>query len=214
MPIYLAYADDHALVRQTISNFLQSSGEFKILYEDCNGRELLNQLSSTAILPDICILDHKMPVLNGLETLRILKSKYPEVKVILLSMYLDHFTLVTAYRLGANGAVSKDSDVSDLLTCIEEVKTTGFYVSSYFSKSVQSAIRNSNERLPTLSQGELGYLDLLCEGFKNQEIADRLGVALKTVEYYRNCLLSKLNLKNTTDLMLFALRNGMSMQCK
>ena len=93
MTIYLAYADDHALVRQTISNFLQSSGEFKILYEDCNGRELLNQLSSTAILPDICILDHKMPVLNGLETLRILKSKYPAVKARCSRCSVGHLEL-------------------------------------------------------------------------------------------------------------------------
>lgn len=132
--IKLAIAEDHLRFRETLSNFLSSFESFEVVIEAENGQELLDKLIGNSV--DIVILDIMMPVLNGTETLKLLKVQFPAIKVIMFSSITDEPVIQELRRLGANSYVCKNEDISILISAIEEIEETGFSFNNHFRMNI------------------------------------------------------------------------------
>jgi DNA-binding NarL/FixJ family response regulator len=129
--IKLAIAEDHLRFRETLSNYLSSFESFEVVIEAENGQELLDKLIGNSV--DIVILDIRMPVLNGTETLKLLKVQFPAIKVIMFSSITDQPVLIELSRLGANSFVCKYEDISILINAIKEVKENDYSFNKHFT---------------------------------------------------------------------------------
>lgn len=207
--IKIALVDDHALFRNGLKLLLDNANNHKVTIEASNGQEFLDQINTTN-QPDIVLMDISMPVMDGIEATQKLLEKYPEVKVIALSMFGEEDYYFKMVNAGVKGFLLKNSDIKEVVEAIEQVMKGN----SYFSQELLcNVIKNLNphkeqqsEEL-TLSKRELQVLQELCKGLSNQEIADNLFISKRTVDKHRASLLSKTNSKNATNLILYAIKN-------
>lgn len=207
--IKIALVDDHALFRNGLKLLLDNANNHKVTIEASNGQEFLDQINATN-QPDIVLMDISMPVMDGIEATQKLLEKYPEVKVIALSMFGEEDYYFKMVNAGVKGFLLKNSDIKEVVEAIEQVMKGN----SYFSQELLcNVIKNLNphkeqqsEEL-ALSKRELQVLQELCKGLSNQEIADNLFISKRTVDKHRASLLSKTNSKNATNLILYAIKN-------
>ncbi|MBN2893402.1 MAG: response regulator transcription factor [Bacteroidales bacterium] len=206
-------ADDHQLFRDGIKSLLLSEEHIDIIGEFCSGNELL-QFLEAGNTADIVISDISMPDLSGLDLTKILTEKYPDVKVIILSMHINEEYILEAIESGAKGYLPKDTNREELLEAIAQV-TKG---NEYFSKEVsqialksfiQKSQQKSKEESPiaTLTERELEIIKLVAEGYMNKEISDQLNISTRTVDNHKAHILQKLNLKSSIDIVKFAIKN-------
>ena len=124
--ILIAIADDHAVVRDSISNMVSGQGKFKVIIKAGNGKELIAQLHKANPLPEICILDIQMPEMNGYETMEYIREHWPDLKVLALSMLEDEFAIIRMLKLGACGYLSKASDLEELQKALIYIHEKGY----------------------------------------------------------------------------------------
>lgn len=208
-PIQIAIADDHVIMRNGLSTLIASFPGFKVMLEADNGKELVEQLSRSTVQPDIIILDISMPVLNGYETLIELKKKWPDIKVLVLSMYNNEFSIIKMLRNGAKGYILKACDPKELHTALMDIYTRGFYNSELVSSRFFQLIHSNNEHLlPKISEKEFQFLNYCCTELNYREIAQLMGMSTRTVEGYRDSLFEKLNLNTRIGLVMYAINTG------
>lgn len=209
MSINIAFVDDHDVVRQSIADSLERSGNFSVVLHARNGKDLLDRLQNLPYLPEICLMDIQMPILNGYETLKLLRPRYPSLKVMIFSQFIEDFTIRKAFKAGANGVFSKDDGLVDLLNALQILNTHNLYFSKDCTVDIVKAVKNKNVLLPNLTDREMEYLKLCCEDITNSQIAERMHITTKTTEAYSSSLCHKLNIKNRTGLAVFALKTGL-----
>jgi len=206
--IRILLADDHAVVRQGFKMILDAQADMEIVGEAGNGRqavELAEQLR-----PDVVVMDVAMPELNGIEATRRLASSLPHARVIALSMHKDSVYVREILRAGARGYLLKDSGAADLVAAIHAVASG----ESYLSPAVSNAVLDDYRRHVTnpidlLTSREREVLQLLAEGKSNKEIAGVLNLSVYTVDAHRGRIMEKLNLHSISELVRFAVRNGL-----
>jgi DNA-binding NarL/FixJ family response regulator len=206
--IRILLADDHAVVRQGFKMILDAQPDMEIVGEAANGRqavELAEQLR-----PDVVVMDVAMPELNGIEATRRLAASVPHARVVALSMHKDSVYVREILRAGARGYLLKDSGAADLVAAIHAVASG----ESYLSPAVSNAVLDDYRRHVTnpidlLTSREREVLQLLAEGKTNKEIAGVLNLSVYTVDAHRGRIMEKLNLHSITDLVRFAVRNGL-----
>lgn len=206
-------ADDHDVVRKGLRALLESEADLRVVGEAVDGLEVVPQVEK--LRPHLVILDIKMPGLNGLDVARMIRSRAPETKIIMLSMFSDEAYVVQALRNGASAYVLKESKASDLLEAVRTVAGGGRYLSPPLSeKSIESYLAKASaaaiDPYETLSPREREVLQLAAEGHSNPEISTRLGISPRTVETHRANLMKKLGLKGQTDLVKFAVKRGLA----
>lgn len=205
-------ADDHALVRSGLRKILESKSEWEVVGETGNGRDAVRL--ATELKPDIAILDVTMPQLNGIETARQLVKKLPNIRVLMLSMHAEEAYIVQALRAGAKGYMLKDSADVELLRAVTALAGGASYFSPAVSKVMLDdyvrhlAEKGVPDRFDSLSDREREILQLIAEGHSNKEIAAILSVSPVTIETHRSHILQKLDVHNTAELVLFAVRRG------
>lgn len=204
--IQVAIADDHTLLRKGLADLIDSFGPFEVMLEAGNGRELLDKLSGIVSLPDVCILDINMPELDGFGTLMQLRKKWPDIKVLALSMYNTEFTIIRMLRNGANGYLLKNCNPYEFKAALLEINDKGFYESGLIEKSILS--KTLRDELVTITPKELEFLQLCCSELAYKEIADRMNVSPRTVEDHRDNLFRKLKLNTRTGLVMYAMKAG------
>jgi len=204
--ITLALADDHSLFRKGMAGLLTSLTRFEILFDAANGKELLDMLDP-ANLPQIVLMDINMPELDGYETSAALHKKYPEVKIIALSMYDNEFSIIRMLKNGANGYLLKDCDPAELVRAIESVAKNGYYHSELLSGRLLHALAGESA-VPELTEKEITFLRYCCTDYTYKEIAERLSLSPRTVEGYRDILFDKLQTKSRTGLAMYAIKSG------
>ena len=206
--IRILLADDHAVVRQGFKMILNAQADMEIVGEAGNGRqavELAEQLR-----PDVVVMDVAMPELNGIEATRRLASSVPHARVVALSMHKDSVYVREILRAGARGYLLKDSGAADLVAAIRAVASG----ESYLSPAVSNAVLDDYRRHVTnpidlLTSREREVLQLLAEGKSNKEIAGVLNLSVYTVDAHRGRIMEKLNLHSISELVRFAVRNGL-----
>lgn len=205
-------ADDHQLVRKAFALMLDEEHDLKVTGEASNGKELLELMKEDK--PDIVLLDIDMPVMNGRQCLGLICARFPDVKVIMLSLHKDPALMNEYMANGASAYLHKDSDMDDLLQAIRSVYREGTYFSKELSKALLKGIRKERKSNPffdepSLSNKEIAVLKELCDGRTNQEIADRLHISINTVGFHRNNIYAKTKSHNIAELMKYSIRNGL-----
>ncbi|MBS1687466.1 MAG: response regulator transcription factor [Bacteroidetes bacterium] len=199
--IKLAVTEDHELVREGLSQILDSFEGLSVIIKAAHGKELIDKLS-TGLLPDICLLDVQMPVMNGYKTLREIKTKWPEIKVIILTMLSERFVRQRTMMLGADGYLVKNCDPKTLDVAIRTIFNNGYY---FFDPATKNySIKKDTKSVPIITDKEIEFLKLCGTGLSYEEIAKIFKVSPRTVQSYQNSLAEKLHLKTRTELAVFA----------
>ncbi len=209
--IKLAIADDHKILRQTIINCLeQEEPRFEFVLEVENGQKLIDQIIESRA--KIIILDLSMPVLNGWQTLQVLKDQFPNLKTIILSMHNSDYHILKAIKLGARAVLPKECDIEELVEVIHAVRTIGYYHNRSTSIAVHRGFLevngiDNNEFTSLLTQREREIINLICSGMTNLQISEKLFLSKRTIESHRKSILQKTECKNVAELVVFAIKN-------
>ena len=212
--IRVMIADDHQLFRTGIVAVLKEIKGITVIDEAENGKELLMKLAYDQ--PDIILMDIKMPQMDGIEATEIVISKYPDVKVIMLTMHDDEQFITHMVNLGAHGYLLKNSDVRELELAIHKVMQQGYYFNDKISEVLLTSLIGKKSKLGKKQGKELNFskreqevLQLICDGYTNSQIAEKLFLSTRTVEGYRYKLCDKVGVKNTAGLVKYAIKNGL-----
>lgn len=158
-------------------------------------------------IPDLVLMDIKMPILNGIETTEILKTKHPEVKVLALSIEEDEYTVLKMLRAGARGYLMKDTKKVILEKALLEIMLNGHYYTNTVSQILTESLKKNIDT--EIKERELEFIKLACTEMNYKEIAETMFCSYKTVEGYRDSLYRKLGLKNRIGLVLFAIHHNL-----
>lgn len=207
--IKIALADDEALFRKGVAGLLSIYPQYEIVYSVSDGKDLIEEIETKEILPDIYILDLRMKFLDGIETTKALIKKYQECKIIILtSFYSPSFTSYMV-SLGVNAFLSKFVEPVELVFAIDMVHEKGLYLTQDYADAIRSKAKsqkkpafNSHE---SLTKKELEVLKWICHGCTNQEISDKMCRSIRTVEGHRQHIIEKTGAKNTASMVVFAL---------
>jgi|APFEC2959095171_1045051.scaffolds.fasta_scaffold00078_46 two-component system, NarL family, invasion response regulator UvrY len=211
--IQVALVDDHKLFRKGMVELICNFSGYTISVEANNGKEF-TQLITPDNCPHIALLDINMPEMDGYSTAAWLKKEYPQVKVLALSMYDNEDSIIRMLQCGARGYILKDTDPAELKEALDALVRKGYYYSELVSGVLVSNIHknlsgNTKEPLPVhLNERETEFLKLACTELAYKEIADRMGVGVRTVDGYREALFEKLQVRNRVGLVLYAIRHG------
>ena len=208
--IHLGILDDEILFRKGMELLIGDFEGIEIIIQAGHGQELLDRLRDTPQLPDIILLDLKMPVLNGIDTTEILVNRYSEIKVIVLSTYYSQSFVARMIELGAAAYLPKNSEPEEVERTLRAVSSKGFYYNDFVQETLRERLRQKKKNSPNLfdrqiTPREKEVLQLICEQYTNSEIADKLFISNRTVDGHRNNLLQKFNCRNTAGLVAFAI---------
>lgn len=205
-------ADDHIVMRTGLRALLERQPNLEVVGESENGRETVALAAS--LRPDVVVMDVGMPVLNGIEATQMIVTQCPTIAVVILSMHADESYVMRALKAGARGYLLKDSAAADLIGAIQAISQG----KSFFSPKVSRILAEDYVRVlkqkgavdtyDLLTSREREILQLLAEGKANKEVATALNISPYTVETHRSHILQKLNLHNSAELVLYAVRKG------
>lgn len=213
IPFKLAIVDDQVLFLKGLKLLVTSFEEVELIITATNGKELLDAIAEQQ--PDIVLMDVRMPVMDGLEATQKVRELYPEVKVILLSMYDEERLINYLMKLGASGYLLKHEEPEVLREAMQSVMAKGFYFNEYVSKALLSGLQTRGKEIRPwkaednlqITKREQEVLDLICQEHTSAEIAETLFISTRTVENHRKSLLSKTGVRNTAGLIIFSIRN-------
>lgn len=210
--IKIALTDDEELFRKGISFLLQRESNFEILFEAENGQELIDNLDPKN-LPDIILMDLKMPILNGVETTKVIHKKYPSIKIIALTSYDGKSFITNMIDVGASSYLLKNTNPKVVVHTINEVFDKGFYYDDKVLKTIhENLLSSSGKKIKSdldkklLSTREREVLELICEQLTTGEIAEKLYISPRTVDGHRNNLLLKTGSKNVAGLVIYGIQ--------
>ena len=207
--IRVLIADDHAILRDGIRSILESQEDIIVVGEASNGEEAVEFVSK--FQPDLVLMDISMPKTNGLEATRLIKERFPQVKVLILTQHDNREYIAPALGAGASGYVLKRSGRREMLNALRQVHEQGTFLTSNITQEVfqeyTPASRNGKEEEHHLTDRERQVLQLVIEGKSNKEIAMVLGISPKTVSVHRTNIMSKLDVQNTVELIRYATNN-------
>lgn len=202
--------DDHQMVRQGLIFFLSTQPGIAVVGEADTGEEAVRLVDE--LQPDIVLMDIVLPGISGIDALRTIREKHPAIEVIMLSSFVDDEKVEQAIQLGAAGYLMKDIDPGELAEAIRATLRGEMYLHPEAARRLAETLRpgpgEQQEPLPdTLTDREREVLELVTRGLTNQEIANRLNIALKTVKAHVSSILQKLGLENRVQAALYALRH-------
>lgn len=200
-------ADDHTLVLEGFRRLLETHCELLATVGD--GHALLQAV--TQHRPDIAILDISMPVMNGIEAARALRTQFPSTKLIFVTMHADPAYIRAAFQAGASGYILKQSLGNELTHALQTVLRGHTYVTPLIAKDVVDGMLNNDKRpLAELTVRQQEVLQLIVDGLSAKDIAGKLNISHRTVEFHKAQLMQQLNLHSTVELIKFALANGLA----
>jgi two-component system, NarL family, response regulator NreC len=203
-------ADDHGVVRKGLRFLLENEPDLEVVGEAADGRQAVDMAAE--LHPDVIVMDIAMPRLNGIDATGQIVKQHPEAGVIMLSMYSDEEYLVRTLSAGAKGYLLKDSAETDLVRAVHSVSDGKPFFSPAIAKTLlEDYVRRLQQRgmsdtYELLSDREKEVLQLLAEGKTNKEVATLLNLSTHTVETHRTHIMQKLNLHNTAEIVLYAVR--------
>lgn len=208
MIIRIAIAEDHEIVRSGIVRLLGEIQNFNIVGEFENGQELITSLEKNPV--DVAILDVDMPVLNGIETLKIIQSDYPDTKTLILTMHHEPEFISQLLALGMRGYLPKNCGVNELILAINTIHLKGRYYNEFVTEALINNVASHSENNTTkLTDREKQIVKYLCEGKTNKEIADSLYLSFRTIEVHRKNIARKINTNNVQGVIKYAVEHGL-----
>ncbi len=206
-------AEDHAVLRQGLISLLDASDEFRVVGEAEDGAEAIRKITTTN--PDLVLLDLNMPKMDGISVIKDLKRRYPEIKILVLTMFKTEEYVLEVFHSGAEGYCLKSSSYDELLMGIRAVLSGKRFISPEISDSVLEGYIEGRKTIKeksswdNLTQREREVLKLVGEAYKNKEIANYLCISVKTVEKHRANIMRKLDLHTASALTAYAVERGL-----
>ena len=208
--VRILMVDDHALVRAGLCRLIQEVDGVEIVGEASDATAALEIVEASR--PEIVMMDIGMPDINGLEATAKIKALFPDVRVIIVSMYCSEEDVLQALRSGASGYLLKNSAPTEIALAIDAVMSGGVYLSPQVSKSVVDGyldrVKMNSQSSGTLSPRQREVLSLVAQGLSTKEIARRLGISGKTVETHRTQLMARLDIHEVAGLVRYAIKVG------
>jgi DNA-binding NarL/FixJ family response regulator len=199
----LVIVDDHKILRDSLCYVLKDMDIVDVIDTASNGKEFLEIIDKTK--PDIAIIDINMPVMNGVDATKKALEKYPDLKILILSMHGEGEFYQSMIELGVKGFIPKEADYNELQKAVETILNGGHYFSQELLVNI---IKTKKKQLDTqLTNREKDVLQLICNGLSTNEIADKLFLSASTIEKHRSELLLKTGSSNAISLVIFAIRN-------
>ena len=212
--IKIILVDDELLFRKGVQFMLERENNIKIIFEASNGEELISYLNQNENdLPDIILMDLKMPLLNGVEATKRIHKKYPDVKIIALTSFDTKPFIINMIQEGASSYLIKNASPKEMIHTINEVALKGFYYNHLILGVIDEGLIFGNKKTKSsfdeeyLTIREKEVLELICEQFSTNQIAEKLFISPRTVEGHRNNLLIKTESKNIAGLVVYAIQN-------
>lgn len=209
--VKVAIADDHEIFRDGLVLMLSKEEEITLVGQAQDGRELVQLVERTQ--PDVVITDIKMPLCDGIEATKILLKKFPDLKIIGLSMFDEEKQIVEMLEAGAKGYLLKNADKSEIIDAVNDVFEGKVYYCRHTSAKLTSLILKSSfnpykrQEQVTFTDRELEIIKLICRQCTATEIGEQLFISRRTVEGYRTKILEKMNVKNAVGVLVYALKH-------
>jgi len=208
--IKVLVADDHPVVRKGLQLCLAKQGKLKVVGEAVDGDDALRK--ARELSPDVVLMDISMPGMNGLAVTEVLRKELPDMKVLVLSVHSNKEYIFRVIQAGAHGYVSKEAPPEEVLRAIESVYAGEPHFSEDIARAALSEFVNTGgkkEPFAQLTTREREVLVLIAEGKSNKEIADRLGIGVRTIETHRERIMRRLNIHSVAGLTKYAIANGL-----
>ncbi|MEZ5016142.1 MAG: response regulator transcription factor [Flavipsychrobacter sp.] len=210
--INVVIADDQTLFRQGISKLINDISHIEVLQEVEDGQELVQFLEKTTQLPDVILMDLNMPRLNGIDATAQIHQQYPDIKIIVLSVYDEEQFIVRMIEQGADGYLLKNAGIDEVEKAINDVMANGFHFNDMMIEAMRKGAlvkdkKLSFDRVVHLSKREEEVLKLICQEMTTTEIAETLYISTRTVDGHRQNLLDKTGARNTAGLVLYAIKH-------
>jgi DNA-binding NarL/FixJ family response regulator len=215
-PKKVVIAEDHKLFRDGLKSMLSSRDDLHVVGEAQDGLEAIRCVKHNK--PDLLLLDLSMPRLSGISVMKDIKSQFPKVKILALTIHESDQYVLEAFEAGADGYCIKDAGRDELMVAINSVLEGKTYISPGIADNVLEGYLEENKRLKTktawdtVTRREREVLKLLAEGYLNKEIAEFLHISVKTVEKHRANIMNKLDLHNASTLTAYAIEKGLVTQ--
>jgi two-component system, NarL family, invasion response regulator UvrY len=210
--IKVALADDHRLLPHALASLINTFENYQVLFTASNGKETIEKIQSS-LVPDVLILDLNMPVLDGYETSLWLHNNYPNVYVLMLTMYDTELTLVRLVQAGVRGFLKKDVHPDELKYAIRSVVENGYYYSQGFTGKVVNLFRDTLDDITRvksrLNEQQLKFLKLSCTELTYKQIAGEMNLSPRTIDNLRDQLFLQLDVKSRVGLALYAIRHAL-----
>lgn len=205
--IKVMLVDDHAVLRDGLKSILEMAEDMKVVAESLTGKDALPMIE--AYQPDIVLMDINMPDMNGIEVTKVIKEKYPEIKVLILTMHSHDEYFMSAIREGANGYLLKDAPSDQVVDAIRTVIKGESVIHPTMTKVLLDFHQKKQEpkKESKLTEREKEVLVCLVEGLSNKEIGERLFISDKTVKIHVSKIFKKLNVKSRSQVLIYAVQN-------
>jgi len=202
-------ADDHEVVRDGLRKLLEAHPNCEVVAEAADGREAVAK--ALEVTPDIAVVDYSLPLINGVEVTRRIRSRLPKTEVLIFTMHDNETIFDELLRAGARGYVLKSDAKLHLLDAIDSLAAHRPFFSSPVSEALLTSFRKQQHKEPrALSPREREIVQLIAEGHSNKDVATKLSISVKTVETHRATTMRKLNLSSSAALVRYAVRNKLA----
>lgn len=204
--IRVVIGEDHAIVIDGLCSILEKDPEIEVVGTAMNGRGVLNLLEKYEV--DIAILDVKMPEMNGIEATIEIRRRFPNVKVLILTMFNNHKFIVRLVEAGARGYILKNRGKEELLKAVHKIQAGKRHFGEEITDIVMDSLESKKSSGVVLTEREIDVLKLIAQGLKSKEISEKLFISPATVETHRAHLLTKLDIPSSLGLVRYAIENG------
>jgi DNA-binding NarL/FixJ family response regulator len=199
-------ADDHAVVRSGLRAILEAHPNWEVVAEASDGKEAISKAIEAE--PDVAVIDYSLPIVNGIEVTRQIRARLPKTEVLIFTMHDNQTLIEDLLKAGARGYLLKSDAKANLIGAIEALAAhKPFFTANVSEALLRSYVKGSKRAVSPLTDRERTIVQLIAEGHSNKEIAQLLGISLKTVETHRAAVMSKLNLSSLAALVRYAIRN-------
>jgi DNA-binding NarL/FixJ family response regulator len=211
-PIKIAIADDYTIYRDGLKIGLTQDENLEVMLEAADGEDLIKGIETD--IPDVIIMDLKMPIMDGMEATKVIKKKYPDMKILVVTMYDDEKFVIHLMEIGANGYLLKNAEAEEIRKAIYSVHETGYYFNNIVSNALLKKLVMKGNIKPSFKEGvelterEQDVLKLICAEKTANEMGQQLFLSPRSVEGIRQRLIDKVGVRNTAGLVMFAVKNG------
>jgi len=214
--IHIGLVEDQVLFREGMKAILNTWPDIEVVFESPDGYSVLDRLQKAPVVPVVMLVDYSLPPqgakeFSGMHVTGALLNAYPEMKILILSVHEDETFMAQLIEQGAHGYLVKDSDPQEVHDAVVAVHTKGSYINERTLRAIQNNMgkRKKPARLPVeITRREEEVLQLVCQQYTAEEIAEKLFISVKTVNGHRNNLLQKTGSRNVTGLVMYAVKNG------
>lgn len=206
--VKIAYADDHVAMRKGLISILESRGGIDVIAEADNGEELIRKLSELTELPDVCLIDINMPVIDGFEAMTILKKNWPDLKTLVLTVFENESYIIRMIKLGANGYLLKSCHPDEVKRALVNICENGYHYSDVANNRLFRKVQNNEVAIPRFSDREIELLKYSCTDLSYNEIAERMNTTPRSIDGVRDRLFTRLGINTRISLAMLAIQYG------